>query len=114
MKGTSKQGARATGGLVALCMLLMLAGCSDGELSRAGGCLDWESGDRVQLQNSGLTCEEALGIYYLLPSESRQTQEIKEAGGGNVWSCRGFPESQSGPRFKCEMGKRHFLVMESS
>jgi len=100
------------GSLVALCVLLGLAGCSDGQSSEAGGCRDVESGDRLQLQNSGLTCDEALAIYYLLASDSKRTREIK--GGGDVWSCRGFPESQSGIRFRCEMGKRHFLVREPS
>lgn len=100
------------GSLVALCVLLGLAGCSDGQSSQAGGCQDWETGDRIQLQNSGLTCDEALAIYYLLPSESRQTQEVK--GGGDVWSCRGFPGSQAGIRYRCAMGKQHFLVRESS
>src|SRR5690349_7111331 len=101
---------RATGSLVALCVIFGLAGCSDGQSSQAGGCQDWESGDSVLLQNSGLSCEEALGIYYLLPSDSRRVREID--GGGDVWSCRGFPESQSGIRFRCVMGKRHFLVKE--
>lgn len=111
MKRTIKQVVRAMGSLVAVCVLLGLSGCSDDQLSKAGGCRDDESGDRIQLQNSGLTCDEALAIYYLLPSESRQTQEVK--GGGDVWSCRGFPESRSGLRFRCVMGKRHFLVRES-
>lgn len=111
MKHTINKWVRAMGSLVAVCVLLGLAGCSDGQTSQAGECRDGESGDRLQLQNSGLTCEEALAIYYLLPSEGRQTHEIR--GRGAVWSCRGFPESQSGIRFRCEMGKRHFLVRES-
>ncbi len=111
MKGTIKRGARAIGSLVALCVLLGLAGCSDGQSPQAGGCRDWEIGDRIQLQNSGLTCEEALGIYYLLSSDGRRPQEIE--GGGEVWSCRGYPGSRSGIRFRCEMGQRHFLVREA-
>lgn len=100
------------GGVITLCVLLGLVGCSDGQSSQAGGCRDAELGDRLQLQNSGLTCDEALAIYYLLPSDSRRVRKI--SGSGAVWSCRGFPESQSGIRFRCEMGKRHFLVREPS
>jgi hypothetical protein len=112
MTTTVRRGIRAMGSLVALCVLLGLAACSDGQPSQAGGCRDWESGDRIQLQNSGLTCDEALGIYYLLSTDSRRMQEIK--GGGEVWSCRGFPGSQSGILLRCEMGRRHFLVREPS
>jgi hypothetical protein len=110
MKSTIRHGVRATGSLVALCVLLSLVGCSEGQSSQTGGCQDVESGDRLPLQNSGLTCDEALAIYYLLSSDSRRTQKIE--GRGDVWLCRGFPGSQSGTRFKCVMGKRHFLVRE--
>lgn len=104
---------RAMASMIALFVLVGLAGCADNRSTQAGGCRDSESGDQLELANSGLTCDEALAIYYLLPSgSSRRVQEIR--GSGSVWQCRGVPGSTSGVRFRCEMGKRQFVVRESS
>jgi hypothetical protein len=77
------------------------------------GCEDRETGDRIVLKDSGLTCSEAFGIYVLLPSGgSKEVQKLE--GNGSAWLCRGFPRVSSEIRYICEMGWRHFVVKAGS
>jgi hypothetical protein len=72
-----------------------------------------ESGDRIVLENSRLSCSEALGIYYVLAGESSQPQEVRSVSGPS-WVCRGFLDSRGPLRFRCEQRTKHFVVEEGS
>lgn len=99
-------------GIAMLFWAVALTGCSLGsnDVDSHSGCIDAETGERIALRDSGLTCSEAFAIYVLLPAGDRKrTQRVE--GDGSVWLCRGSSRDGSEIRYICKMGKREFAVL---
>lgn len=63
--------------------------------------------DRIQIENSGIPCQQAAAMVLLLTS-GRSAQLVK--AGGVTWTCVSLPRSMGPLEVRCRDGRRHFTV----
>jgi len=101
---------RAVAGIaLAICLSgLLLAGC--GGSDSGSGCAAEEPGERIELHNSGIECEEASALVNVLPDIKRPQ---KVGSGKDIWLCAYLPERYQPIKIRCSRGKRFFTLVES-
>jgi hypothetical protein len=99
---------------IALCFTgALLAGCGgSADVAGEDSCHVSETGERVALENSHLSCDDAQAILYTLGAEVKQPQEVKTPSG--TWICINLPSAKAPLELQCRRGKRHFTIEAAS
>ncbi len=87
---------------------MFVAGC--GGSSRDAGCGTGEPGERIDLHNSGIQCEEANALINILPNIKRP-QEVRSDS--EVWMCTYLRARYLPVRIRCSQGKRFFTLVDT-
>lgn len=87
---------------------LVVTGC-EGSGSDSG-CGAEESGERIELHNSGIGCEEANALVNVTANRNGP-QKIKS--GNEVWVCTYLPARYLPIRIRCIQGKRFFTLVDT-
>jgi hypothetical protein len=109
---------------IALAAALTLAGCGDGHseaeehavrvafeesAKRCQTLPDEGTYDQVRLHNSGVTCQEAVAMIYVLAGGAKRPQRIT-GGPGPAWYCLDLPSSRLPLEIRCHQGQQYFTV----
>src|SRR5882672_5602319 len=86
---------------VAVTLLATTAGCGAGGRESLSDCRESETGYKIQVQNSGLSCEEVSIILGLIGSAEHGMQEIKGPEGA-MWHCKAFPNEPGAVKYICK------------
>lgn len=87
---------------------LLVAGC--GGSGSDAGCGVEERGERIDLHNSGIECEEASALVNVLPDTKRPQ---KVGSGKDVWVCTYMPERYQPIKIRCSQDKRFFTLVDT-
>jgi hypothetical protein len=85
-----------------------LAGCGGSDSDSACGAE--EPGERIELHNSGIECDEASALVNVLPDITRPQ---KVGSGKDIWVCTYLPERYQPVKVRCSQGKRFFTLVDT-
>lgn len=112
----------AAAGSLALAITLAFASCGGGQSSTeearrtfsaaSAHCKTPSLGGsyaRVNLHSSGISCQEAVGMFLVLAGGVSGPQKI-DGGPGPAWVCWDLPSSKLPLEVRCEQERRYFTV----
>lgn len=97
--------------LLALAVLWLVAACGGGSdadtpvTDRQASCVLPTGDARIDLHNSGISCQRALTIALILAGGVEGPQVVGE------WTCRTHPQPAKDTKARCRQGGRQFTVV---